>query len=121
MTDRDEQLKNLEAARELANSGTFPPPTIIPHAGVEWQRISDLYMEHLRSLPMRDPARIDPIIEELRAYWKAHPDMRLGQIISNALPRNAPGVRQWNAELPEPLDPFYVEDDDLLEGIRNLP
>lgn len=31
---------------------------------------------------MRDPIRIDPILAKLRAYWTAHPDMRLGQIVN---------------------------------------
>lgn len=32
---------------------------------------------------MRDPARIDRVIELLRAAWHASPDLRLGQLISN--------------------------------------
>ena len=47
---------------------------------------------------MRDPARIDRIIELLRAYWKANPDLRLGQIVTNLLA--TPG---------QPVV-FYVED-----------
>lgn len=46
---------------------------------------------------MRDPARIDRILEKLRAYWKKYPDMRLGQIVENAT--------------PEGEDVFNVEDD----------
>ena len=33
---------------------------------------------------MRDPARIDRILAVLRAAWLKHPDMRLGQLVSNA-------------------------------------
>jgi hypothetical protein len=33
---------------------------------------------------MRDSARIDPIPWKLSEVWKAHPDWRLGQLISNS-------------------------------------
>lgn len=32
---------------------------------------------------MRDPARIDPLLEKLSEAWKKHPDMRFGQFMSN--------------------------------------
>jgi uncharacterized protein YihD (DUF1040 family) len=32
---------------------------------------------------MRDPARIDRVLEALSAYWHANPDLRLCQIIGN--------------------------------------
>lgn len=32
---------------------------------------------------MRDPARIDRVVEKLRTLWHAHPDMRLGQLVEN--------------------------------------
>ena len=38
---------------------------------------------------MRDPARIDRICDLLRAYWHAHPDLRLGQIVGNFTPRHS--------------------------------
>lgn len=50
---------------------------------------------------MRDPARIDPILAKLRAYWTARPDMRLGQITLNALRDgrgNINGAHAFNAE-----------------------
>jgi hypothetical protein len=34
---------------------------------------------------MRDPARIDRIIDEIRELWKASPDLRLGQLLSNSV------------------------------------
>lgn len=49
----------------------------------------------------RDPSRIDPIIEQLRALWKTHPDMRLGQLIENVAGANE--------------DIFNIEDDDMRE------
>lgn len=51
---------------------------------------------------MRDPKRIDPFLKRLSAVWKANPDLRLGQLVVNAL---GP-------------DPFYVEDDDLLRRLE---
>lgn len=51
---------------------------------------------------MRDPKRIDPLLEELRKYWKNNPDLRLGQIISNT------------ARIAGHSDPFFIEDGDML-------
>ncbi len=34
---------------------------------------------------MRDPARIDVLIELLRQAWQQNPDLRLGQLIVNSL------------------------------------
>ena len=48
---------------------------------------------------MRDPARIDKIVEQLRAVWKDNPDMRLGQLFEY--------VKSLNQG---PMDGFYVED-----------
>lgn len=31
----------------------------------------------------RDPNRIKPILEQLETLWLKHPEMRLGQLISN--------------------------------------
>ena len=57
---------------------------------------------------MRDPARIDLIIDELGNFWKKNPDLRLGQIICNLLIYNS-------------SDLFYIEDDVLLNQLRNFP
>ena len=32
---------------------------------------------------MRDPKRIDRVLEIVKIYWKSHPDLRLAQLISN--------------------------------------
>ena len=48
---------------------------------------------------MRDPARIEKIISVIREIWYAQPDVRLTQLIMNALVMND--------------DPYYVEDDVL--------
>ena len=55
---------------------------------------------------MRDPKRIDEVLEALREYWVAHPDMRLGQILVNLI-----GAK-FAADI------FYVEDDVLLEKLK---
>lgn len=35
---------------------------------------------------MRDPARIPRILEALRVEWEKMPDLRLGQLLVNAMP-----------------------------------
>ncbi len=35
---------------------------------------------------MRDPERIPTIISKLEEYWLQNPDLRLGQLILNAIP-----------------------------------
>jgi hypothetical protein len=58
---------------------------------------------------MRDPARIDDVLAALRAAWAESPDLRLGQLIVNAVrPRN-----------PCP-EVFYTEDDALVRGLNSL-
>lgn len=56
----------------------------------------------------RDPDRIEPILAELAAYWKANPDMRLGQIVVNA------------SDFGGGRAPFFTEDDQMLSGLRRL-
>lgn len=63
----------------------------------------------MSGLVQRDPNRIEPTLRILEAVWKENPDWRLGQLISNA-----------SYYATEHLDPFYVEDDTLVDGIRNL-
>jgi uncharacterized protein YihD (DUF1040 family) len=53
---------------------------------------------------MRDPERINRIIERIRAIWLTQPDTRLTQLIMNALNMNS--------------DPYYVEDDLLEERLK---
>ncbi len=56
---------------------------------------------------MRDPSRIDEVLAALRDVWVSSPDLRLGQLIVNAV---------------RPSDPcpeiFYIEDDVLLKGLN---
>lgn len=61
---------------------------------------------------MRDPTRIDAMLAALRETWLESPDLRLGQLIVNAVRPSAP--------CPEV---FYVEDEELtrrLNGYREL-
>lgn len=56
---------------------------------------------------MRDPNRIPEVLRELEDFWKQVPDWRLGQVISN-----------FSYELTGNNDPFYMEDKDLLEILK---
>ena len=58
---------------------------------------------------MRDPARIDDVLAALRAAWAESPDLRLGQLIVNA-------VRPTN---PCP-EVFYTEDEALVRGLNSI-
>ncbi len=48
---------------------------------------------------MRDPARIERMLGLVKKVWVTVPDLRLTQLIMNALKMNS--------------DPYYVEDDKL--------
>ena len=52
---------------------------------------------------MRDPGRIKGILAALRAVWEENPDMRLGQLICNA-------VREDML--------YYIEDDTLVKALE---
>jgi uncharacterized protein YihD (DUF1040 family) len=58
---------------------------------------------------MRDPARIDGMIERLRAFWRRHPDLRLGQIVAN-------GAKFGPQDIPVHL----IEDEPLLQAIEDV-
>lgn len=49
--------------------------------------------------------RIDHVIDGLRAIWREHPDLRLGQLINNAV--------------AEPLL-YYIEDDKMIDSLRRF-
>ena len=57
---------------------------------------------------MRNPDRIPEVLKELEKFWEQVPDWRLGQVISN-----------FSYELMGNNDPFYMEDTDLLELLKN--
>ncbi len=53
---------------------------------------------------MRDPKRIPEIVGLVEKIWKKYPDLRLTQLIMNALKMSS--------------DPYYVEDDKLHEALK---
>lgn len=55
---------------------------------------------------MRDPARIERILGLVEKVWRAHPDLRLTQLIMNVLSMNS--------------DPYYVEDDKLESVLKSF-
>lgn len=61
----------------------------------------------------RPPERIDQILGNLSAYWKRHPDLRLGQILGNF----ASGYGE-DSDDDRASDPYYYEDADLLARLR---
>ena len=58
---------------------------------------------------MRDPARIDVILEQLREVWVKVPDWRLGQLIVNAVKSTEPCPQV-----------FYLEDEELERRLSSL-
>lgn len=56
---------------------------------------------------MRNPEIIPEVLKELEKFWEQVPDWRLGQVISN-----------FSYELMGNNDPFYMEDKDLLEILK---
>ena len=52
---------------------------------------------------MRDPKRIPKILKEIEKVWEKYPDMRLGQLITNAV--DGPVL-------------YYAEDIDLVEFLN---
>ena len=60
---------------------------------------------------MRDPKRIDRILRRLKAYWKANPDLRLGQIVVNAASDPKRSTER---------NTYYIEDDEIEAGIPEV-
>ena len=58
---------------------------------------------------MRDPNRIKPTLKLVEQIWEQHPDLRLGQLLVNAIRPSDP--------VPEI---FYAEDDKLVEDLRRF-
>lgn len=52
---------------------------------------------------MRDPKRIEVVLQEISNIWHKYPDMRLGQLIGNVL--EGPSL-------------YYVEDDGLVNALK---
>ena len=54
---------------------------------------------------MRDPKRIDTILQEIGNIWHRYPDMRLGQLVGNVL--EGPSL-------------YYVEDAGLVSALKDM-
>lgn len=54
---------------------------------------------------MRDPKRIEVILQEISNIWHKYPDLRLGQLIGNVL---------------EGASLYYVEDDGLVNALKDM-
>ena len=65
---------------------------------------------------MRDPARIDKILAQIKRIWVAHPDMRLGQLLCNYSGRAANRIELSDFE----ANPFFYEDDALLASLESV-
>lgn len=68
---------------------------------------------------MRDPARINKVLEAIRAYWLTYPDLRLGQIVVNVC-GTAVSTRDRGSIPFETSDIFYMEEDEFLAGLNSL-
>ena len=60
---------------------------------------------------MRDPNRIAPMLEQIQAYWLAHPDLRFWQVVEF--------MRTRLSDCPD-FDPFYTEDEKTAELLDRM-
>ena len=58
---------------------------------------------------MRDKYRIEPFLKEFGELWNKYPDLRFGQLVMNL-----------QSIISKNPDPFYIEDDQMLQAIRSL-
>jgi uncharacterized protein YihD (DUF1040 family) len=58
---------------------------------------------------MRDPARIDKMLNLLREAWHKNPDLRLAQLVVNVIKPSVPCPQV-----------FYQEDDVIEDGLVDL-
>lgn len=56
---------------------------------------------------MRDPERIDEMLDLIREVWQSNPDLRFGQLIVNAARMREPATENI----------FYIEDGSLAKGL----
>ena len=54
---------------------------------------------------MRDPKRIEKVLQEIGRIWHENPDLRLGQLIGNVL---------------EGAALYYIEDDGLVSALKDF-
>lgn len=60
---------------------------------------------------MRDPNRIPIVLAAVERAWREHPDLRLGQVLTNAVIHERP-FAAWR-------DLFIIEDDVLLQRLTD--
>lgn len=53
---------------------------------------------------MRDPKRIEPMLDLIKELWTKAPDLRFLQLILNALPSDGMA--------------YYIEDEELLKALK---
>lgn len=61
---------------------------------------------------MRDPARIDDVLAKIREIWHKYPDLRLGQLLDNAVVMHKLPTGQNHI--------FLVEDEELIQALDAL-
>lgn len=64
---------------------------------------------------MRNPERIDKVLDKLRAIWKQHPDLRFGQLVYNVLDIRATAGRFVDYMLNIESDQLHTRLDDFIE------
>jgi hypothetical protein len=62
---------------------------------------------------VRDPKRINRIINQLKGLWMSHPDLRFFQLVEIMRQRMGDAIYLETGKLLEDL--FYIEDEDLLD------
>lgn len=68
---------------------------------------------------MRDPNRIDIILKEIETIWKKSPDLRLMQLLLNAIGSNIL-INTEHEFKYKAIDHYNTEDDIVLLKLRNL-
>jgi len=66
--------------------------------------LKEQYSGNIKGNDMRDPKRIDKILKLIGNVWKQNPDLRLLQLLDNAIPD-----QKW----------YYIEDDVLEDYIKS--
>jgi hypothetical protein len=56
---------------------------------------------------MRDPKRIERVLTQIRRIWETYPDLRLMQLLINALPPNRRAYAMEDNELLQLLHTCY--------------
>lgn len=58
---------------------------------------------------MRDPKRIDIILNRIKGIWNKYPDLRLGQLIANVISDDSVLYMLEDEELVKSLEDFYSD------------